>query len=82
MKDCARAHPMISTDEGIFGGIPHLREMRLSVGDILAQIYALGSITAVVNYYAPYISEEQVKEAVAYAQDFLETTCDPHQADG
>lgn len=76
---CAQEHPAISIEKGIFGGIPHLREIRLAVGDILAQLYVLGSIQAVVEYYAPDISEEQIKEAIAFAQDFLEMACDPHQ---
>ena len=76
---CAQEHPGISIDRGIFGGIPHLREIRLAVGVILAQLYVLGSVQAVVEYYAPDISEEQIKEAIAFAQDFLEMACDPHQ---
>jgi uncharacterized protein (DUF433 family) len=80
-RECCSQHPMISCDRGIFGGIPHIREMRLSVGDVLAQIYTLESIDAVVDYYDQEISKEQVKEAIAYAQDFLETACDPYQAD-
>ena len=81
IRECCNEHPMISCERGIFGGIPHIREMRLSVGDVLAQIYALENIDAVVGYYNQDISKEQIKEAVAYAQDFLEKACDPYQAD-
>jgi uncharacterized protein (DUF433 family) len=82
LKQCCSEHPTISIDKGIFGGVPHIKEMRLSVGDVLAQLYMLGSIQAVVDSYAPDLSEEQVKEAIAYAQDFLEAACEPHQVDG
>jgi uncharacterized protein (DUF433 family) len=65
-------HPSISTYKGIFGGIPHLKDVRLSVADILSHLYVLGSISAILERYAPDITEEQIKEAIAYAQDFLE----------
>jgi len=66
-------HPAISTYEGIFGGIPHLNGLRISVADILEQIYLTGSIAAVQKIYSPDLSEDQIKEAIAYAQDFLES---------
>jgi len=66
-------HPAISTYEGVFGGIPHLAGLRISVPDILEQLYLTGSIAAVQNIYAPDVSEDQIKEAIAYAQDFLES---------
>jgi uncharacterized protein (DUF433 family) len=68
-------HPLISTDKGIFGGTPHLKDLRLSVGNILADLYVYGSIQEVQKIYAPDVTEEQIKEAIAYAQDFLEEAC-------
>jgi len=47
-------HPAISVDRRIFGGIPHLRGLRLSVGDILGQIYVSGSIEGVKKIYLNY----------------------------
>lgn len=67
------AHPAISTYEGIFGGAPHLNGLRISVADILEQLYLNGSIAAVQQIYSPDLSEDQIKEAIAYAQDFLES---------
>jgi len=67
------AHPTISTYEGIFGGVPHLNGLRISVADILEQLYLTGSIAAVQKLYSPDVSEDQIKEAIAYAQDFLES---------
>lgn len=72
-------HPSISTDTGIFGGMPHIKNVRLSVGDVLSKLYIYGSIQAILDDYSPDINEEQIKEAIAYAQDFLETACDPRQ---
>jgi uncharacterized protein (DUF433 family) len=70
-------HTMISVDNNIFGGVPHIKDVRLSVGDVLSKIYVYGNIQKVVDIYAPHVSEEHVKEAIAYAQDFLENACDP-----
>lgn len=67
------AHPAISTYEGVFGGIPHLKELRISVADILEQLYLTGSVSAVQRIYSPDVSEEHIKEAIAYAQDFIES---------
>ncbi len=70
-------HPGIETNVNIKGGIPRIKGSRIAVSQILGRIYVLGSIDAVANYYAPEISREQVKAAVSYAQDFLETACEP-----
>ena len=37
-------HPAISVEENIFGGIPHIAGVRLSVGDVLAKPYVYGNI--------------------------------------
>jgi uncharacterized protein (DUF433 family) len=65
-------HLSISTHEGIFGGLPHIKDVRLSVADILSHLYVLGSIAAILERYGSDVTEEQIKEAIAYAQDFLE----------
>jgi uncharacterized protein (DUF433 family) len=67
-----KEHPGISTYRGIFGGIPHIRGVRLSVADVLSHLYVLGSIDALLERYGQDVSEAQIKEAIAYAQDFLE----------
>lgn len=72
-------HPEISTDADIFNGNPHLKNVRLTVGNILAKLYNYGSIAAVVSIYKQAISEDQVKEAIAYAQDFLEAAIHPNE---
>jgi uncharacterized protein (DUF433 family) len=65
-------HPNISTDPGIYGGNPHIKNVRLTVGNILGKLQNYGTIEAVAEIYAPYVTESQIKEAIAYAQDFLE----------
>jgi uncharacterized protein (DUF433 family) len=77
---CRVEHPSISIEPSVLGGIPHIIGTRLSVGQILGRLYVLGSISSVAQYYAPHISEEQIKEAIAYAQDFLELAGVPSQA--
>lgn len=67
----------IETSANVKGGIPRIKGSRIAVGQVLGRIYALESIDAVAAYYAPEISKEQIKEAVAFAKDFLETACEP-----
>lgn len=75
-------YPLISTDHEVLGGIPHLKDTRISVGQVLGRIYMLESIQGVVDYYQGRISSDQVKEALAYAQDFIETACEPLEDHG
>ena len=76
-----RANPGISLDEHILGGIPHIDGTRLGVGQVLGRLYDLGSVENVTAYYAELnLTEEQVKEAIGFAQDFVELAGDPYQA--
>jgi uncharacterized protein (DUF433 family) len=77
---CER-HQRISIDENVLGGMPHINGMRVSVPNILTHLYHLGSIDAVVAEFNQRISTEQVKEAIAYAHDFMEIACDPSEDD-
>lgn len=74
MKDildkCLQEHPDIAAYDGIFGGTPHIKDRRFSVGDVLGSIYTNDSIKVVAEAYD--IPEEQIKEALAFAQDFIE----------
>ena len=67
-------HSNISVDSDMLGGMPHLKGFRLSVGNVLAKLYIYGSIERVKEIY-PDISESHIKEAIAFAQDFLENAC-------
>jgi uncharacterized protein (DUF433 family) len=82
MIQCCAEYPLISTDPEVVGGIPHLNGTRISVGQVLGRIYMLESIQGVVDYYQGRISSDQVKEALAYAQDFIETACEPLEDHG
>ena len=75
-------HPAISTYGGIFGGMPHIAGVRLTVPHVLAQVRNLGSVDAIVEYYENTISKEQVEEAIKYAQRFLEVACAPPETHG
>ena len=77
-KLCAK-YPSICTDPEILGGSPCIKGTRLSVRIILGKLHLLGSIQAIVDSYEPHLSEEQVKDAIAYAQDFMELACDPNE---
>jgi uncharacterized protein (DUF433 family) len=78
-------HPNISTNPGIYDGNPHIKDFRLTVGNVLAKLYVYGSTKKVADIYAPDINEGHIKEAIAYAQDFLEAAIHSHktpQGDG
>lgn len=79
---CAAQHPQISVDEGTVGGIPHIAGTRVSVGQILGRLYVLESVSDVVDFYRGRITVDQVKEALAYAQDFIESVCEPPEDNG
>jgi len=70
-------HPSIAVDPNMLGGNPYLKGLRLSVGDILSKLYIYGDAKKIVEIYEPDLSEGQVKEAIAFAQDFLEEMCAP-----
>lgn len=68
-----KEHPSIAIDPDMVGGMPHIKGIRLSVGTILAKLYIYGSLEKIKEIYGDDVSEDQIKEAVAYAQDFLES---------
>jgi uncharacterized protein (DUF433 family) len=74
-------HPAISTNERVLGGVPHIKGLRLSVAHVLAHLHHLGSVDAIVTEFKQRISAEQVKQALAYAHDFMEIVCDPPEDD-
>lgn len=82
MLQSADAHPAISLNPSVLGGVPHIAGTRLSVGQILARLYTFESVNGVVEYYRGRINGDQVKEALAYAQDFIEIVCEPPNANG
>ena len=78
---CRKDNPNISTNERVLGGIPHIEGTRLSVAQVLDRLCVLGSIPEVARYYNELdLTEEQVREAVSYAQEFVELAGEPHQA--
>jgi uncharacterized protein (DUF433 family) len=82
MRKLCRVHPGISISEDVLGGEPHIAGTRLSVAHVLAYIYHLGSVAAVVDKFREtHISGDQIKEALKYAHDFMEIACDPSSED-
>jgi uncharacterized protein (DUF433 family) len=77
-EQCAIAHPLISTNGEVLDGVPHLEGTSLTVSQVLARVYVHGSIAAVTQYYDD-VSEEQIKEALSYAQTFMEAVCQPYE---
>ncbi len=73
-EKCAEDHPhIVAPGEGA-GGVPYLEGTSLTVCRILERLYVHGSIAAVTDYYRD-VTEEQVKDAIAYALTFIETAC-------
>jgi uncharacterized protein (DUF433 family) len=79
---CCESHPAISVDEEVLGGIPHIAGTRLSVGQILGRIYVLGNLNDVVEYYGGNVTVDQIKQALVYAQDLIESLCEPSEDNG
>ena len=77
---CCDENPGISVKQTVLGGIPHIEGTRLSVAQVLDRLYVLGSVEAVAKYYAPKVSEDQIREAISYAQSVLEFLGAPSQA--
>ena len=77
---CRQDYPGISLNEAVLGGVPHLQGTRLSVGQVLGRLYMLGSLLEVAKYYSELgLTEEQIREAIGFSQDFVELAGDPYQ---
>lgn len=74
LKELCEAHPDIAIDPEMLGGVPHIKGTRLSVSNILEKLYLYGSVENIKELYGEDISEDQIKEAIAYAQDYLDTS--------
>lgn len=74
-------HPAISTNERVLGGAPHLNGLRVSVANVLTHLHHLGNVDAVIDEFKQRITGEQVRQALAYAHDFMEMACDPSEDD-
>lgn len=68
-KQCTE-HPLISRGDGIFGVSPHIKGARFTVSDVLGYLYQGRSIKFIAKNWN--FTEEQVKEAIAYAQDVID----------
>jgi uncharacterized protein (DUF433 family) len=56
----------ISHDPKIMGGKPIIRGMRVTVGTIVGLLAAGYSVAEILEAY-PYLEEEDIKQALAYA---------------
>ena len=56
----------ITFDPNVMGGKPCIRGMRITVGTIVGLIAAGHTIDEILDAY-PYLEEEDVREALAYA---------------
>ena len=73
--ECAKGHPHIIRDPAVFGGAPYVRGTQVKVSELLARLYALGSIPAIIKYYRD-LDEEQTRDGISYALRFMELVCD------
>ncbi len=75
-EQCADGTPHIGTDLSLPDGVPHIKGTTISVSTILERLYVHDSVQKVVKYYDD-VTEEQIKEALAYAARFMELACRP-----
>jgi uncharacterized protein (DUF433 family) len=74
IDQCCAEHPDIGNDPNIRGGLPHIRGSRITVQYILDRLSVHGTVKGVVKIL-PHITEAQIKDAIAYARDFMEKAC-------
>ena len=73
-QDCVFGHPNISTNSALLCGVPHINGTTIPISEILYRIYVHATLQEVVKYYDD-ITEDQVKDALAYAARFIELAC-------
>ena len=56
----------ITLNPEVMGGKPCIRSLRVTVGTIVGLLAARHSIADILNAY-PYLEEEDIREALAYA---------------
>lgn len=71
---CANGHLHVNVDQSLLDGVPHVKGTTVVVSEILARLYVHGSIAAVVKYYGD-MTEEQIKDALFFAYEFIELVC-------
>lgn len=64
-------HPNITLDPAVMGGKPCIRGMRVTVGTILG-LMATGHTNEQILADYPYLTEQDLKDALAYAAWRLE----------
>ena len=65
-----RKYQHITSDQGILGGKPIVRDTRISVDMILEWLASGATIDQITSTY-PQLKQASVKEAILYATDFL-----------
>ncbi len=73
-QSCLSGHPNISTNSDLFCGVPHINGTTVEISEILNRLYVHTNLREVVKYYND-VTEEQVKDALAYAARFIELAC-------
>jgi uncharacterized protein (DUF433 family) len=63
----------ITLDPDVMGGKPCIRGMRITVGTVVGLVASGRSIPEILTAY-PYLEEEDVREALAYAAWRVEET--------
>jgi len=67
---CLADHPHVGRSPGIFGGRWIVGGIRIAVTDILCYLWQGHDVAYIANVYG--LSEVQIKDAIAFAQDFIE----------
>lgn len=70
-NELCEKYPLISNNEDVFRGKPHLKGTRFTVADVLSAMVIYVDTNAVLEAYQNRYTEEQFKEAIRFARDFL-----------
>lgn len=71
IEECAYGYSQITVVPVLLNGLPHVKGTTLLVSEVLSRLYVHRGIAEVVKYYGN-ITEEQIKEAIAYSSKFME----------
>ena len=72
VSDLVQKYPLITVDDEIFGE-PRLREHRFGVSDVLSALCVYNSFDEVITKHGERYSMKELKDAVRFARDFLDS---------
>lgn len=81
IQKCCIKHEGIEFDKNVLGGLPVIKGTRIDVGFLLNRLSLYGNINDVIEQSVPHLTEQQIREAIAFASDFVEMICAESESD-